>query len=359
VSSVGPTNAVGFSGHSNWALASDLPIHREVKNCVHYVALHELRSNFPSDSIGVGPEGKIPEGCHELFCPGAHSDVGGGYAGGMQGKGCYEVSMDPDYPISRGGAARVIRDDGMRISQFTLNEMLDAAKKTCLGHEPMPWIDFDSELGRGLQLAGRFAMTADRGSAPWVSQAVTSYLNQLSNVTQGLSVRDALREHGLRYLAWRYRVTRDKRFATLPSVRRAGLLREESLEGYLKGQKILEKQILLLSTRPPVIDLNFSGDKDTRNGFHPNASEIFEKMKSLRLEGGLETFFDKWVHDSYAGFISKFDTPGSNWFKQQLGPITHIVAEAQRYVRWRGVYCGGDEQLNSQLPIRSDQRRMA
>ena len=51
VASVGVTNAIGSAGHNAWATARDLRIHGEVKNCVHYVALHELRTNFLADSV--------------------------------------------------------------------------------------------------------------------------------------------------------------------------------------------------------------------------------------------------------------------------------------------------------------------
>ena len=36
-----------------------------------------------------------------------------------------------------------------------------------------------------------------------------------------------------------------------------------------------------------------------------------------------------------------------NWARMSFGNVTHLMAEPQRYVRWRGLYCGGDRQLNA------------
>ncbi|WP_219211124.1 T6SS phospholipase effector Tle1-like catalytic domain-containing protein [Variovorax boronicumulans] len=360
VSSVGLTNAFGASGHSDWALARDLPIHAAVKNCVHYVALHELRANFPCDSVGVGPGGVIPTNCDELFYPGAHSDVGGGYAAGEQGKGVRSEWVDPRVPPSQGGMLQLVRDDGLRLSQLPLNNMYTAARRTCVGHESAPWIALDSAEADQLGLAERFAMATNGVGVPLVRKAVTDYLVELSGVTAGLTVRDALRAHGLRYLAWRWRVNMQQRFEQLPSVERAGRLSDPSLVNYRKGERIFDKQVRLLSTRAPVLDLNLTGDKDVRNGFSPHAQEIFEQMRSLKVGGDLERFFDDWVHDSYAGFIGKFEGVQISWARLNFGNIAHIAAEPQRYVRWRGLYCGGNDQLNAQQQEGgSGQRRMA
>jgi len=70
-------------GHGAWASADALLIPASVQNCVHMVAMHELRRNFPLDAIGV--DGKLQPGCFQFAYPGAHSDVGGGYGPGELG----------------------------------------------------------------------------------------------------------------------------------------------------------------------------------------------------------------------------------------------------------------------------------
>ena len=67
--------AIDKGGHAEWA--KDISIPGYVRQCVHYVACHEVREKFPSDSVRVGQE--IPSNCVEVFYPGTHCDVGGSY----------------------------------------------------------------------------------------------------------------------------------------------------------------------------------------------------------------------------------------------------------------------------------------
>ncbi len=71
----GALYAIDKGGHAAWA--NDLRIPDYVRRCVHYVASHEVREKFPSDS--VREDQKLPSNCTEVFYPGMHSDVGGGY----------------------------------------------------------------------------------------------------------------------------------------------------------------------------------------------------------------------------------------------------------------------------------------
>ena len=56
----------------------DLWLPHVVERCVHFVAAHEFRYSFPVDLIRQN--GSYPAGWKEEVFPGAHSDVGGGYA---------------------------------------------------------------------------------------------------------------------------------------------------------------------------------------------------------------------------------------------------------------------------------------
>lgn len=64
-------------GKMDWAKGEMMSIHPEVRQCVHFAALHEQRINFPLDLAASGKE---------VLYPGMHSDVGGGYSPGSQGK---------------------------------------------------------------------------------------------------------------------------------------------------------------------------------------------------------------------------------------------------------------------------------
>ena len=92
VASVGIARAAPFfSGHMDWAGGTQLlPDARRypgfVRQCRHFVAAHEQRSCFPLDSLR-NEEGLYPHGnALEVIYPGVHSDVGGGYPQGDQGK---------------------------------------------------------------------------------------------------------------------------------------------------------------------------------------------------------------------------------------------------------------------------------
>ncbi|EMB4296314.1 DUF2235 domain-containing protein, partial [Enterobacter roggenkampii] len=59
-----------------------------IKNCVHLVSSHEQRLCFPLDSIRRA-DGQYPANSKEIVYPGMHSDIGGGYPPGDQGKANY------------------------------------------------------------------------------------------------------------------------------------------------------------------------------------------------------------------------------------------------------------------------------
>jgi hypothetical protein len=87
VASVGIADiAPGASGHMGWADGNQqLPASSLVKRCLHLVASHEQRLCFPLDSIRR-ESGRYPVNSVEVIYPGVHSDQGGGYPPGDQGK---------------------------------------------------------------------------------------------------------------------------------------------------------------------------------------------------------------------------------------------------------------------------------
>lgn len=75
--------SVGGPGlHMDWG--GELAIPKDVERCVHFVSGHEVRQAFPLDSVRVGKS--YPANCEEWVYPGVHSDVGGGYFDGFQGR---------------------------------------------------------------------------------------------------------------------------------------------------------------------------------------------------------------------------------------------------------------------------------
>lgn len=112
VASVGSARAAPFAeGHMDWADGTQaLPdagrFPEWIKDCRHFVAAHEQRLCFPLDSICYA-DGRYPPYATEVIYPGMHSDVGGGYPPGDQGK-------------ARGGA-------GELLSQIVLHDLYAAA----------------------------------------------------------------------------------------------------------------------------------------------------------------------------------------------------------------------------------------
>jgi len=87
VASVGIANIAPFAeGHMGWADGTmELPDNGLIKKCTHLVSSHEQRLCFPLDSI-CRSDGTYPGYATEVIYPGMHSDIGGGYPPGDQGK---------------------------------------------------------------------------------------------------------------------------------------------------------------------------------------------------------------------------------------------------------------------------------
>jgi hypothetical protein len=113
VASVGVAHIAPVAeGHMGWADGTqELPAEKIygglIKKCVHLVSSHEQRLCFPLDSIRR-PDGHYPANSQEVVYPGMHSDLGGGYPPGDQGK----ANAD---------------NDGFLLSQIALHEMYVSA----------------------------------------------------------------------------------------------------------------------------------------------------------------------------------------------------------------------------------------
>ena len=112
VAAVGSAHVAPFAdGHMDWAdgtqpLPDATQFPEWIKTCVHFVAAHEQRLCFSLDSIRYA-NGHYPPYATEVIYPGMHSDVGGGYPMGDQGK-------------ARGGP-------GELLSQIVLHDLYAAA----------------------------------------------------------------------------------------------------------------------------------------------------------------------------------------------------------------------------------------
>jgi hypothetical protein len=84
-----PVPGFWADGHNAWASEVRNPLPPCVEQCVHYIAAHEQRMNFPVSRVRGG-------NVVEVLYPGVHSDVGGGYGCRDQGR-----ALSPENRLSQ------------------------------------------------------------------------------------------------------------------------------------------------------------------------------------------------------------------------------------------------------------------
>ena len=258
-----------FDGHWAWAERTLDPLPGCVAAGVHYIAAHELRMNFP-----VTTQGKLKE----YYFPGVHSDVGGGYAPGEQGK-------------SRGKQAALL-------SQIPLLHMYKAAREAGVPLKPF------SELE--LTVQDDFAVDAELASA-W--EAYTSELGDDGAV---------LKKHMQLYYRWR--AMRLKTLETTVSFTSASAQDQQDLRD---ANRMLAGDLEALRVRRKGRPLGSA--KDQQKPFWYKDMERINQWHYYRAQNGLALddweqwalgifespeplpddvarFFDNYLHDSYAGF---------------------------------------------------------
>jgi hypothetical protein len=273
VASVGAGNTAGNSlfgrlldGHGSWADTEDsLRIPTNLK-CLHLVAAHEVRRSFPLDSISV--RGTVSEGCKEIVLPGAHSDVGGGYAPGEQGKGVDESGAD-------------------LMSRIPLLLMYKAAR---LNGVPLKLEHANKEAKDGFKVTPRTIATFN------------AYLSTC--VQKQGAVHQIMREHLKKYLEWRTfrRVGRKDSILKIASFARASVLHqndihsaslefEEEYKSFVLWVKEKGARFVPMTQKP---------------GFGNEEKAEWEEMatwKNMRdPTQEVAEFFDDYVHDCRASF---------------------------------------------------------
>lgn len=288
VASAGVTGSIGNAvvnstgGHTGWAEAKFLRIRKEVKNCVHMVAMHEIRKNFPLDEVSIS--GTVPANCQEFAYPGAHSDVGGGYKPGQLG-----IASDND----------LADGDRRKLSQIPLQHML-----ACAIAAGVPMVR---------KADARLEVHAD------VEKAYKYFLSSGNGATLKLS------DWMLPYLAWRLQVF--KNYENLTHVRQADgedrelliggnntLVRDAQRLGF-KGDSEVAAKFVKLARSIKNFDLKSTEYRqDEISAFDPEASYVLEKAQSYPpVSEQLAKFFDTFIHDSLAGFRKDLKEPTGYW----------------------------------------------
>ncbi|MDK3021619.1 DUF2235 domain-containing protein [Cupriavidus taiwanensis] len=174
------------TGHGAWAQKRWLriPGPELVKRCVHLVSSHEVRGSFPLDSA----HGSNVE---EFVYPGVHSDLGGGYEPGEQGRGC---------------RADGTPDDSAKLSQIPLAHMYREA--VIAG---VPLMSTDSAPAEQRK---QFQVDAD------LITAFNAYRDATAASSAGPSTTlELIRHHYGYFLRWRHQWL--GKVSSMPNVRRA------------------------------------------------------------------------------------------------------------------------------------------
>lgn len=283
VASIGGSSSVGrttfipsffFDGHWSWANRILKPLPACVEAGRHYIASQEVRMNFPVTRLR-----SESGGFKEIYFPGMHSDVGGGYGPGDFGKG-------------RGSQSSLV-------SQIPLLHMFKAAREHGVPFKPF------TELEQAVK--DDYAINAELASA-W-----NAYTTELGNSG------NTLKKHMELYYRWR--ATRLKTLEQTTSFKAANEQAQQDmrdanrmLAGDLEALKYREK----LEQRGSGENAQFPQyswkDQSRINAWHLSrainqqeldawenwALKIFNNPAPLPPD--VMRFFDDYIHDSFAGF---------------------------------------------------------
>ncbi|MCO4865949.1 DUF2235 domain-containing protein [Cupriavidus sp. WGlv3] len=293
VASVGVADSMPIAkGLMDWADGTmDI---EKVGKVVHYVAAHEIRQSFPLSTARIGAKA-YPPNTKEYIYPGAHSNLGGGYGPGDQGKS--------------------VRGRSALLSQIALNDMYFEA------------------CNAGVKLLPKDKMLPvdrrDFDIAPELDDAFNAYcdwtkFNEKESVTaaKGPPCENRMQYHMQLYWRWRAHVSNDSKFKALSSYRNASAqdkadLWESELDWRRDVARAQEasRPRRVFNPRIGYVDLPAPADAVQRQ----IAAEVNAASK---VPAAVSEFFDKFVHDSHGGF----------WL---LGPITRddravFIAEVRK-----------------------------
>jgi len=298
VASVGIPNSMPnfiLEGHQSWA-DGNMHINPAIEQCVHFVAGHEVRAAFPLDS--VRSKETYPANAKEVMYPGAHSDLGGGYA-------------PNDLGISTNAEDSLAAIPGL--------QMYHEARKA--GVPLAPWNQLSNTEKRYLTPTAR------------VVDSFNSYL-KAAKIKPG-RVEDLHRKHMSLYLSYRYKYRNQP--LSLPFYQRASAkhkgyiaITSDTFNQRLRNFHIYHNNPAVphqdskksppsphaYYVDPATPDYNLQEsvnrklakirDKKLPSTAHEAQSQLLDVLRNIdpnKLTPEIEHFFGNYVHDSMAGFI--------------------------------------------------------
>lgn len=288
----GVLRSIDEGGHAVWA--RDLRIPKHVLKCVHFVASHEVREKFPSDS--VREDQVLPDNCIETFYPGMHSDVGGGYA--------YRDQEERTNELSR----------------VALNNMYINAYKAGVPLKPPDQV---------INAAGALFEISKNLEACWDIYFGAQGVIGVDPAPTSSKLETQIIWHMNRYYAWR--ASRRRRLDQ-------GVLKP--VGGVDKFMKITDKEW----------SVDLKNVVDSKSGWFQSAVCKHEQAMYdafygnwIRSLGGealiaFQRFFDHYVHDSIAGFKSQMADSGLGFAESSRWSVNRKIFMGKRgkkYLYWR------------------------
>jgi hypothetical protein len=300
---VGDVTPVTF-GHMAWADGTQ-SVHPAVEDCAHFVALHEQRASFPLESA---------TGRGNVGYPGMHSDVGGGYWPGEQGKSMPAWDASP------------------HLSQIPLMDMHFAALKGGVPMSTIEEIKADSKLAKSFStdkklLAAYNNWLSSNGIKPAGISAFTE-----AHTKQYLRWRGTLHAGGTAHLAskrfYKEALAKDKTDLAeadedLGILLRAWRERKDANATFLG--RVREGAKDALHVVMPVTRAFTDSGKDPLSAHE-------DKFLTLIAEGAAPpaasvTLFEDYVHDSRAGFrIGGYHEP--EWLTGGYARFRHVFLQS-------------------------------
>jgi len=262
-------------GHQGWA-DHTMEIHPAIEQCVHYVAGHEVRACFPLDSVRVRET--YPPNAKEVMYPGAHSDVGGGYAPGALG-----ISPAPGSFMSTIPGANMYRE--ARMAGVALMHLDELSKGDRADLTPSPEVisNFNRYVSAaaigdgpveemharhmGLYFSYRFKYRLNYKDRPWYMRASDKHRGHLDKTSRTVLLRLA--------------DLRSPKSPTDPA--------------YDPQQALAYHEA---ATKSAGIEHVYSHDVR-----YQQLRKVVESIDTGKLSSPVEQLFDDYVHDSMAGFI--------------------------------------------------------
>jgi hypothetical protein len=285
-------------GHYAWA--DDISIPAYVTRCVHYVAAHEVREKFPSDT--VKQSNTIPANAVEVVFPGMHSDIGGGYLPSSQEARTNELS------------------------RITLNNMYCEAWKA------------------GVPLRSPTDITKTYPGLFDISSELEASFNEYMKPIKNGSLEQQVIQHMNLYYSWR--CARQRRLDGKKLIPPGGVdkwmaITDKEFNDDVKN--IAEKKTGLITTA-----LDGIAEEVIYKEYHQYGKQGYRSNLSAESQAMFDLFFDKYVHDSVAGFKNQMSDAYISGLESSRYTYTRTYFVGKKngsYYLWR--YKGWTPQLNT------------